>query len=89
MTPEIEAVLDKARESLKGAHILSSGGLFDFAASRAYYAMFHGAEALLFSKGLAFSKDVESCTPILAQPSARRAYCRSRTTTARIRGVSA
>jgi len=28
----------------------------DFAASRAYYAMFYAIEALLLSKGLAFSK---------------------------------
>jgi uncharacterized protein (UPF0332 family) len=45
----------KARYSLAAAELLTSEGYHDIAASRAYYAMFYVAEALLFSKGLAFS----------------------------------
>jgi uncharacterized protein (UPF0332 family) len=45
----------KARESLKAARLLLDGGFGDFAASRAYFAMFYAAEALLAAKGLEFS----------------------------------
>ena len=45
----------KARYSLAAAELLTNEGYHDIAASRAYYAMFYVAEALLFSKGLAFS----------------------------------
>lgn len=34
---------------------MTEQGYFDFAASRAYYAMYYAAEALLLSRGLAFS----------------------------------
>ncbi|MBI5700124.1 HEPN domain-containing protein [Candidatus Saganbacteria bacterium] len=53
---EINALLEKAGESIKGAKILFDGGLFGFSASRAYYAMFYIAEALLLVKDLSFSK---------------------------------
>lgn len=56
MTQEQEAVLRKARESLRGARILEADGLFDFAISRAYYSMFYVARAFLLGKGLSFSK---------------------------------
>ena len=36
--------------------MLEQGGLSDFAAGRAYYAMFYVAQALLQTKGLTFSK---------------------------------
>lgn len=50
------SLLDKSRRSLEGAKLLLDRGYFDFAASRAYYAMFYLAEALLCGKGLTFSK---------------------------------
>ncbi len=56
MTPEQAALLQKARDSLKAARLLSEQRFYDFAASRAYYAMFYVAEALLLGKGLSFSK---------------------------------
>ena len=56
MTPEQQALLNKARDSLRAARILAADGLYDFAASRAYYAMFYAAEALLMGNGLAFSR---------------------------------
>jgi uncharacterized protein (UPF0332 family) len=48
-------LLDKARRALRSARMLFADGDFDGAASRAYYAMFDVAAALLLSKGLAFS----------------------------------
>ncbi len=56
MKHEVNAFLEKSQESIKGAEGLFSLGLYGFAASRAYYAMFYVAEALLLSKGLSFSK---------------------------------
>jgi uncharacterized protein (UPF0332 family) len=56
VTPEQEALLNKARDSITAAQILVEHGLFDFAASRAYYAMFYVAESLLLGEGLSFSK---------------------------------
>ena len=53
MTPE--QLLGKAYRSIDSAKMLAGGGHFDFAASRAYYAMFYVAEALLLTKGLLFS----------------------------------
>jgi uncharacterized protein (UPF0332 family) len=56
MIPEQAALLKKARDSLRGAKLLAEDGLYDFAASRAYYTMFYVAEALLLGEGLSFSK---------------------------------
>ena len=56
MTPEQAALLQKARDSVRGARLLADEGLYDFAASRAYYAMFYVAEAFLLGEGLSFSK---------------------------------
>lgn len=56
MIPEQEALINKAKESLKAAKILNKDRLFDFAISRAYYAMFYVAEAFLLKKDLTFSK---------------------------------
>ena len=53
---EIEANLARALQSLEAAQELSSGAYYDFAASRAYYAAFYAATALLLSKELTFSK---------------------------------
>ncbi|MCX8089868.1 MAG: HEPN domain-containing protein [Verrucomicrobiae bacterium] len=55
MTPEVQALLSKARASPEAAHVLAQKGWHDFAASRAYYSMFYAAEALLLVKGLSFS----------------------------------
>jgi uncharacterized protein (UPF0332 family) len=55
MRPEILALLDKARASYRAAVLLSQQGYPDFAASRAYYAMFYAAQALLLSRELSFS----------------------------------
>jgi len=47
--------LRKAAQNLAAAELLLQSGFDDIAASRAYYAMFYVAEALLFTKGMAFS----------------------------------
>ncbi len=55
MTPEQQALLNKAQRSLAAAQSLIEQGFYDFAVSRAYYAMFYVAEALLDREGLSFS----------------------------------
>lgn len=55
MKPEVEALLDKSRRSIKTAEKIFKDGEVDFAGSRAYYALFYVAEALLLERGLAFS----------------------------------
>jgi uncharacterized protein (UPF0332 family) len=55
MKPEVRELLDKAGRSLKTAEKIFKDGEVDFAGSRAYYAMFYIAEALLLERGLAFS----------------------------------
>lgn len=52
---EQELLLQKARENLKAARLLIQEELANIAASRAYYAMFYIAEALLLNRNLAFS----------------------------------
>jgi len=49
-------LLDKAIEAIEAAELLVTNGYSDFAAGRAYYAMFYIAEALLNEKDLSFSK---------------------------------
>jgi uncharacterized protein (UPF0332 family) len=44
---EILSLVEKARRSPKSAKLLLSEGDYDFAISRAYYAMFYCAEAVL------------------------------------------
>ena len=56
MTAETDALLEKAERSLHAARILLQEELPDFAASRAYYALFYVAEALLLEEGHSFSK---------------------------------
>lgn len=53
---EIAAYMDRADRSIGAAQQLASGGYHDFAASRAYYAAFYAATALLLREGLEFSK---------------------------------
>jgi len=55
MKPEVEELMDKAVRSLKTAEKILKDGEFDFAGSRAYYAMFYVAEALLLQRNLSFS----------------------------------
>lgn len=55
MTPEQQALLDKAQRSLQAAQSLCHQQFYDFAVSRAYYTMFYVAEALLDAQGLSFS----------------------------------
>jgi len=55
MKSEVGELMDKARRSLKTAENIFKDGEIDFAGSRAYYAMFYVAEALLLERGLAFS----------------------------------
>lgn len=56
MTPEQEGLLRKARSSVDAARLLLAEDHYDFAASRAYYAMFYVADAFLRGRGLTFSK---------------------------------
>jgi uncharacterized protein (UPF0332 family) len=48
--------LEKAQENILSAEILHDKALYDIAASRAYYALFYTAQALLTTRGLSFSK---------------------------------
>jgi uncharacterized protein (UPF0332 family) len=49
-------LMKKARESLGAAEHLATGGYYDFAVARAYYAMFYAAQALLLGQGRTFSQ---------------------------------
>ena len=53
---EITANLERAEQSIRAARDLTSGGYYDFAASRAYYVAFYAATALLLCEELTFSK---------------------------------
>ncbi len=55
MTPEQQFLMQKAQRSLDAATQLLQQEFYDFAVSRAYYAMFYVAEALLDKEGLSFS----------------------------------
>ena len=55
-TGEIAANLESSRASVRAAAQLVSEGYFDFAASRAYYAAFYAATALLLSENLEYGK---------------------------------
>ena len=56
MIEETGQLLDKADRAITAAETLLRAGSTDFAAGRAYYAMFFTAEALLLEKGLSYSK---------------------------------
>jgi len=47
-----KASLERAEKALKSAKLLQENGEHEDAASRAYYAMFHAARAILFNKGI-------------------------------------
>ena len=56
MKAETGKLLEKAARAIEAAKTLLKTGSADFAAGRAYYAMFYIAEALLLEKGLSYSK---------------------------------
>ena len=53
---EIAANLERAEQSIRAARELAAGGYYDFVASRAYYAAFYAATALLLGEQLTISK---------------------------------
>ena len=53
---EVTAYIERARKSLEAAKELRQTGYQDFAASRAYYAAFYAASALVVNNGLDSSK---------------------------------
>jgi len=55
MTPEQEAMLGRARESIEAVRVEIGSGLYNHAVADAYYAMLHAARAALASIGLSFS----------------------------------
>lgn len=56
MTEEQAELIMEARDSISAAKLLLDGKFPGYAASRAYYAMFYIAEALLEGEGLSYSK---------------------------------
>ena len=56
MTEDQRELLEKARSSFAAATLLLEEGYPDFAASRAYYAMFYVTQAFLEGEGMAFSR---------------------------------
>ena len=56
MTHDQVQLLHEARDSISAARSLLQIGYPKYAASRAYYAMFYAAQALLEGEGLSFSK---------------------------------
>lgn len=55
VSPDARFLLDKGKRSVEAASFLLSGGYPEEAASRAYYAAFHAAEAFLVERDLSFS----------------------------------
>ena len=53
---EIAANLERAKQSIEAARQLALAGFYDFAASRAYYAAFYAATAVLLYEGLELNK---------------------------------
>lgn len=56
MKDETGHLLEKAESAIRAAQILLDSDAAEFAAGRAYYAMFYVAEALLHERGLRFRK---------------------------------
>lgn len=56
MTDAVAESIDMGEEELDTARLLVENGRYAAAASRAYYAMFYAAEALLLSRGLFFPR---------------------------------
>jgi len=55
MTDDQKALVTKAEDSVRAAELLTRDGYHGFAVSRAYYAMFYIAEAMLLERGLRFT----------------------------------
>jgi uncharacterized protein (UPF0332 family) len=53
---ETMAYIERSERAIKAASILLADGYYDFAASRAYYAAFYAASALLLYEGYEFHK---------------------------------
>ncbi len=56
MTEDVRKLIEKGDRSLNLAKEICERGDYDFAVSRAYYAMFYLTEAILLTKNLSFSK---------------------------------
>jgi len=56
MSDELTSNLERAETNLRAANDLLKGGYFDIATSRAYYAAFYAASALLLTADLDTSK---------------------------------
>lgn len=56
MTHDQMLLVQEAKESIEAARLLLRGGFADYAASRAYYAMFYVAEAMLSSEGISMTR---------------------------------
>ncbi|MBT1076163.1 HEPN domain-containing protein [Geobacter grbiciae] len=56
MINSVRELLDKSAQSIGAAETLMREQYVDFAAGRAYYAMFYAIEALLLSRDMSFSK---------------------------------
>lgn len=56
LTSDIPELMTRAERSLSAARLLIDNGYFTEAASRAYYAAFYAATALLHSEGITLSK---------------------------------
>jgi len=53
---ELQSLMERARRSLRSARNILDDGDHDFAMSRAYYAMFYAATAVLLSQGITRAK---------------------------------
>ncbi len=67
------AQVQRAEQSLSAARQLAADGFFDFAASRAYYAVFYAATALLLQEGLDFSREPPGFPTVIPDGSRRAA----------------
>ncbi len=56
---KLHEVMTKSRRSLDDAVVLNGRGSYDSTALLAYYAVFHAVQALLLTKGMAFSKHAQ------------------------------
>jgi len=56
MTESVLELLNKSERSIEAAKLLLNDGYPDFAASRAYYAMFYVLQALMLDRNLSYSK---------------------------------
>lgn len=56
MKPDARKLIQKAHRAILAAGLLADADEFDFAAGRAYYAMFYAAEALLIEENFSFRK---------------------------------